>query len=132
MLGNNAGILTNAYPLTAEQISALEKHVFETQEIFAYLDEQNRICFTGPVNTDVIKELAWHRAYKLSRDDSGTLNKKVYKKDGQKSFYLKETFQKQSYDDAWVLTSVESPNFELADGYTLITSDNLIFEIKEI
>lgn len=131
MPGIDIGILTNAYPLTAEQISELEKRVFETQEAFAYLDEQSKLCFTGPFGPEIIKELAWHNAYELSSND-GILNKKVYKKAGLKSFYLKETLQKQSYDDAWLLTSVESSNFELADGYTLITSDNLIFETKEI
>jgi hypothetical protein len=130
MPGNSTGILTNAYPLTAEQISKLEKQALETNETFVYLDEQNKLCFTGPFGPEIIKELAWHNAYELSSND-GILNKNVYEKTSLKSFYLKETLQKQSYDDAWVLTPVESSNFELADGYTLITSDNLIFETKE-
>jgi hypothetical protein len=130
MPGINTGILTNAQPLTAEQISELEKQVLETQETFVYLDEQGKLCFAGPFGPDLIKDLAWHNAYELL-SNNGTLNKRVYKKTGLKSFYLKETLQKQSYDDTWILAPVESTNFELADGCIFMTSDNLIFEIKE-
>ena len=131
MPGINAGILTNAYPLTTEQINALEKRVFETNEAFAYLDEHSKLCFTLPFGPDIIKELAWETAYELTVNSDGSLSKKVYKKLGLKAFYLKETLQKPSYDSAWVISSIESANFELADGCMLLTNDNLIFEIKE-
>jgi hypothetical protein len=131
MSGINSGILTNARPLAAEQIKALEKQALETNETFAYLDEQGKLCFTGPSGPDIIKELAWHNASELSSND-GVLSKKVYRKNGLKSFYLKEILQKHSQDDAWELFSVEDSNFELANGYTLITKDNLIFYAKEI
>jgi hypothetical protein len=63
MAGINSGILTNAYPLSAERIKELEKQVFESKNTFAYLDENCELCFTLPTNPDGIKELAWHNAY---------------------------------------------------------------------
>jgi hypothetical protein len=129
MSGINTGILSNAYPLTAEQIKELEKRALETQETIAYLDEQGNLCFAGPFDPEVFKELAWNKAYELSTDSSGTLNKKGYKKEGLKSFSLKATMQKQDASEAWQIKTVEKTTFQLADGCAFITNDNLIFEI---
>ena len=41
MPGINSGILSNAYPLTAEQIKELEKRAIETNEIFVYLNDNS-------------------------------------------------------------------------------------------
>jgi hypothetical protein len=130
MSGINTGILSNAYPLTTEQIKELEKWVLETQETIAYLDEQGKLCFIGgPFDPEGIKDLAWNRAYDLSIDSSGTLNKKGYKKEGLNSFYLKATMQKQDMSEAWKIKTVGRTTFQLADGCAFITNDNLIFEI---
>jgi hypothetical protein len=128
MPGINSGILTNAHPLTTEQIKELEKKASEMQEIFAYLNERGELCFTGPFGPEIIKELAWHKAYELTADDT-TLIKHAYEKTGLKDFSRVESYKKQSYeDDYWVAET----NFCLADGCAYITSNNLIFCTKEI
>ena len=101
---------------------------YPNKKIFVYLNEQGKVCFTGPCEPELIKDLAWDSCSRLSAD-TNTLNKKVYKKAGLKSFYLKATMQKQDVSEAWQLKTVERTSFQLADGRAFITSDNLVFEI---
>ena len=107
MTGINTGILTNAHPLTAEQIKALEKKVLETGDAFAYLDENGRLCFAVPHGIDGLRELAWHQAHELVTND-GVHAKKVYKKHAHKEYSLHEIFQKEHIDAAWVSTNAAS------------------------
>ena len=101
MSGINTGILTNAYPLSSEQISALEKKALETNEAFVYLDEQSNICFTGAVSPEIIKELAWYNVHEL-KAEADLLTKTIYKKQAQKTFCLEEILQKNSINDEWL------------------------------
>ena len=101
MAGINAGILTNASPLNAEQIKALEAKALETNEAFVYLDEHCNICFTGAISPEFIKELAWRNVYKLETAGEA-LTKTVYKKQSQKTFYMAEILQKNTTTDEWL------------------------------
>jgi hypothetical protein len=100
MSGINTGILTNAYPLSAERIKELEKQVLENKTTFAYLDENGELCFSMPWGVDGIKDLAWHNAYELSSEETG-LTKKLYRKTGLKTYSLAGVFQKQNINDSW-------------------------------
>lgn len=100
MSGVNTGILTNAYPLSAERIKELEKYVLESQEAFVYLNENYELCFMLPSEPEAIKDLAWNNAYLLN-EEAGKLVKKVYNKNGLQSYFLKETLHKQSLDATW-------------------------------
>lgn len=102
MSGVNTGILTNAFPLTAEQVSAIENRVLETGETIVFLNETKELCYAMPFNPELIRELAWHHAYELT-EDNGVLNKKVYEKDSLETFHLSEVLQKTSIDDSWNL-----------------------------
>ena len=76
----NTGILNNAVPSTATRINEMEQQVLYDKETFAYLDENNELCFALPFKPKVISELAWDKAYELFK-----LNvpyKVVYKKTG--------------------------------------------------
>jgi hypothetical protein len=101
MAGTHTGILTNAIPLTAEQIKVLEQRAFEEDKVFVYLDESNNICFTGEISPELIKDLAWHNVNELV-ETSEILTKNVYKKQSQKTFYLNQTLQKETYPDPWI------------------------------
>ena len=100
MSGINTGILTNVFPLTAEQIKAVENRVLEVEEAVVFLDENKEVCYAMPFNPELVKELAWHTAYKLV-NENGLLIKRVYRKDSLNTFFLKETLQKNSYNDSW-------------------------------
>jgi hypothetical protein len=107
MNGINSGILTNAHPLTAEQIAKLEKKAAETGEAYVYLNEQGKICFTTTFDPDIIKELAWHETNEIiTKTNSATITKKVYAKQGLESVALTEIFKKDSIDSAtWAPTA---------------------------
>jgi hypothetical protein len=100
LAGINTGILSNAYPLTANQIKELEKRAVEKQEATAYLNENGELCFALPFGVDDIARLAWNNAYEISRSDD-TLFKKAYKKSGIDSFYLDTILTKHSWNDDW-------------------------------
>lgn len=102
MSGINTGILTNAFPLTAEQVKAIENKVLNTKEAVVFLDENKEVCYVMPFYPELIKELAWQNAYELIVEN-GILTKKVYKKRSLKTFSLKEILQKRSYEDSWEL-----------------------------
>ena len=91
MININCGILTNATPLSAERIKEIEALVLEENQTFAYLDTEGKLCFSMPYGVEGIKELAWHKAYELSKENN-VLTKKVYIKTGLK------TFTSQGYD----------------------------------
>jgi hypothetical protein len=90
MPGINAGILTNAYPLTAEQIRELEQRVRENREAFAYLNENCEICFALPGGAGDLKDLAWHHVYELTTDEKLS-TKTAYNKTGLDTFKSKGT-----------------------------------------
>lgn len=116
MTGINTGILTNANPLTAEQIKALEKEVLEIGCTYAYLDENAKICFASATEPSPIKELAWHNAYEL-KSLGGLLVNNVYTKTGLSSFELSETLYKHDYTESWGDVSYsEGLSYELADN----------------
>jgi hypothetical protein len=98
--GINTGILTNAYPLSTEQIKELEKLALEEQKAFAYLDENSQLCFALPGGVDGIKDLAWNNVYELQSEE-GTFTKKVYIKTGLDTYTHTATLTKLSIDDAW-------------------------------
>lgn len=98
--GINTGILTNAYPLSTEQIKELEKLALEEQKAFAYLDENSQLCFALPGGVDGIKDLAWNNVYELHSEE-GTFTKKVYIKTGLDTYTHTATLTKLSIDDAW-------------------------------
>ena len=128
MAGINIGILTNTLPVSAERIEEMEKQVIEEQKSFAYLDENKKLCFILPCDTDIIKELAWHNVHEISRA-SDTLIKKIYKKQGLKSYVLEEILYKQAIQDPW--SAYMSVKFILADDGAFITSDGLIFKTRK-
>lgn len=130
MAGINTGILTNAYPLSADRIKELERQVLENNKTFAYLDEDSSLCFALPWGVDGIKELAWNNAYELSASD-GILIKKTYKKNGLRSFYLDKTMSKQHIDDPWILDSSFSTHILSSDGYILKDLNGLYLIVKE-
>jgi hypothetical protein len=99
MSGINTGILTNAKPLSTEQVEELEKETLEEQKAFAYLDQNSELCFSLPQGVNMIKELAWNTTYELSTEATGFI-KKIYKKDGLDSFYLYKVLQKQNINDS--------------------------------
>lgn len=110
MASINTGVLTDAVPLSAENIKMLERYALENSKTFAYLDDSKELCFltSGPVTG--IKELAWHNTYVLS-NDNGVLFKKHYRRDGLRSFYLDKTFTKESYDAEWTTDSPVLTNY---------------------
>lgn len=81
MSGINTGILTNAYPLTAEQIRELERQVLEEQQSFAYLNENSELCFVLPWGINIIKDLAWNKAYEINAEEN-LVTKATYSKTG--------------------------------------------------
>lgn len=101
MSGINTGILTNAYPLSAEQIKELEKQVLEKHETIAYLNESRELCFAMPFDADDIKELAWHNVYEVCSLSDGSIFKQEYKKAGLASFYAGLAFHKSTLDATW-------------------------------
>lgn len=48
MAGINAGILSNATPLSTSKIVDLEKSVLENKKAYVYLDENSKLCFALP------------------------------------------------------------------------------------
>lgn len=103
--GINSGILTNASPLTAEQIKSLEKRVLETGITIVYLNENKELCFAMPVGAECIKDLAWNYAYELKTEDN-LITKSIYKKTSLDTIVLIDVLQKQSINDSW--TSVDA------------------------
>ena len=101
MSGIRTGILNNATPLSASNISELEKQVLEKSATFAYLDTDSKLCFAMPSSVDGIKKLAWNNAYELSTEE-GTFIKKAYKKTGLDNYKLDKTFTKASINDSWI------------------------------
>lgn len=87
MKGINAGILTNAFPLSTEQIEELEKEVLEMQKCYVYLNEDREIVFALPCDVEGIRDLAWHKAYKIFNDNDVVI-KKLYVKTGLKTYSL--------------------------------------------
>lgn len=106
MAGINTGILINAYPLTTEQIKALEERALITKETFAYLDDTGKVCFTSTVNPESVKDFAWHNAYELISKNN-ILTKKVYIKQSKDTFRLEKLYKKTSIEDAWEPISTE-------------------------
>ena len=100
MPGINSGILTNAYPLTAEEVESLEQRVLETGNTIAYLNENKELCFVMTAGVEGIKDLAWNHAYELI-NENGLLIKRIYRKNSLSTFFLKEILQKNSYNDSW-------------------------------
>lgn len=127
MPGINTGILTNAYPLTAEQILELERRVLENRETFAFLDENSKLCFAIPQGVDGIKELAWNHAYELTTEND-VLIKKAYKKDSLKSYHLEDTFTKEHLLDTWQPKGIRCLTY---DNVMILDSNGLILTIKE-
>jgi hypothetical protein len=99
MQGINTGILTNAHPLSAEQIKALERRVAEEHEAFAYLDENSQLCFALPYGVNGIKDLAWHNAYEVTAKNN-TLTKKVFSKTNF-SYEKRVTLMEQAGSADW-------------------------------
>lgn len=127
MPGINTGVLSNAYPLTAEQISELERRVLENQETFAFLNEDSELCFAIPHGVDGIQDLAWNSVYELTNQDN-ILIKKEYKKASLKSYYLEDTFTKEHHLDAWQPKGLRCLTY---DNLTILDSNGLILTIKE-
>lgn len=100
MPGINSGILTNAYPLTAEQIKNLEQRVLETGSAIAYLNENKELCFAMPAGVGSIKDLAWNHAYEL-KTENNLITKSVYAKTSLDTIALTDVLQKQSVNDPW-------------------------------
>jgi hypothetical protein len=103
--GINSGILTNAYPLTAEQIKSLERRVLETGIAIVYLNENKELCFAMPAGVEGIKDLAWNHAYEL-KTENNLITKSVYEKTSLDTIALTNVLQKQSINDSW--TSVDA------------------------
>ena len=72
----------------------------ETEEAVVFLDENKEVCYAMPFEPELIKELAWHNAYKLI-NENGLLIKRIYRKTSLDTFFLKEILQKSSYNDSW-------------------------------
>ena len=127
----SSGILTNVSPLNAEEVKALEKRALDENTGFVYLDENHKVCFTGAISPETIKELAWHNVYELSKEEN-IFTKKVYAKTGTKTFNLINTLKKQSYDDIWseitssrrVLNSIDG---KVPAGCMLMTVDETVY-----
>lgn len=128
MSGINTGILTNAFPLMAEQVKAVENRILEAEEAVVFLNENKEVCYAMPFGPEPIKELAWQTAYELTQENN-LFVKKVYKKSGLKDFFLEKTFKKAAINDAWKIEE-DYGNFILLDGSIFITNDNLIFNTK--
>jgi hypothetical protein len=101
-MGINTGILTNADPLSTEQIKRLEAMVVENNIAVVYLDEEGQLCFAMPRGECVqgIKDLAWNNAYALSSTADG-ITKKAYRKTGLKTVKLDKVFKKGSIQQNW-------------------------------
>lgn len=107
MPGINSGILTNAYPLTADQIKNLEKRVLETGIAIVYLNESKELCFAMPTGVEGIKDLAWSHAYELKTENS-LITKNVYEKTSIDTIALTDVMQKQSINDSWTSVGATS------------------------
>lgn len=100
MPGINSGILTNANPLTTEQIKNLEQRVLETGSTIAYLNENKELCFAMPAGAESIKDLAWNHAYEL-KTENNLITKSVYEKTSLDTIALADVLQKQAINDTW-------------------------------
>lgn len=129
MPGINTGVLSNAYPLTAEQISELERRVLENQEAFAFLNENSELCFAIPQGVDGIKDLAWNSVYELANQDN-ILIKKEYKKVSLKSYYLANTFTKEHLLDIWQSNNSIFVKLLSSDNFILTDSSGLLLTVK--
>lgn len=119
MPGINSGILTNAYPLTTEQIRSLEQRVLETGIAIAYLNEKKELCFAMPAGVESIKDLAWSHAYEL-KTENNLITKSVYAKTSLDTVTLTDILQKQSINDSWTSVNMVSLlDVGLLDEYIL-------------
>lgn len=119
MPGINSGILTNAYPLTAEQIKNLEQRVLETGSAIAYLNENEELCFAMPAGVGSIKDLAWNHAYEI-KTENNLITKSVYAKTSLNTIALTDVLQKQSVNDPWTsIGTVSLLDVGLLDEYIL-------------
>jgi hypothetical protein len=126
MSGINTGILNNAHPLSTDRIKELEKQVLESNETFAYLDENSELCFSVPFGVDNIKDFAWYNAYELSSDETG-FAKKVYRRTGIKTYSLDKVLQKSDVDDPWEAYESLAPGLYQTGTSTLSLSwDELV------
>lgn len=100
MAGINTGLLSNAYPLSHDEIKELEKRVLEKQKTYAYINEHGESCVIMPYGVSSIKDLAWKNAYELSTENN-LLVKRAYKKASTDTFYLNDTFTKEFLSDSW-------------------------------
>lgn len=127
MPGIKTGILTNAYPLSADRIKELEHRVLEDKQSFAYLDQNSKLCFALPYGVNGISGLAWNHAYELTTENN-MLIKRAYKKDSLESYYLEDTFTKEHLLDAWQPKGIRCLTY---DNLTILDSNGLILAIKE-
>lgn len=112
MSGINAGILSNAYPLTPPQIAELEQRVLETGETFCYLDENHKVNFMLPIDggTEIIKDLAWHNAQEFVQINSPTnqaITRTTYTRTDISNINLAKFEFRYSSSPIWT-----EPNFE--------------------
>lgn len=96
----NTGILSNASPLTSEQIKKLEQRALETESVFVYLNENGDICFTGKLDPKLVKDLAWHNVHQLVKLDS-TVAKKTFTRTGLTTYDPGALFKKYTMDSEW-------------------------------
>ena len=108
MAGINSGMLNDAYPLSADEIKRIEDAVLNTQETFAYLDEEGKLNFALGFAPALIRDLAWHNANELF-EENGLFIKKVYEKTGVDTFTLSKTLQKTDIDGSWGDSSTDAP-----------------------
>jgi hypothetical protein len=148
-MGINTGILTNAEPLSTEQIQQLDAMVVENDIAVVYLDEEGQLCFAMPRGEHIhgIKDLAWNNAYWLS-DKYGILTKKLYKKTGLNTYLFDKTLSKADpwpdwldgegyptpglYRDGKFICSYDSIDIFGAPGDVVLPSDTIIVEKKNM
>lgn len=116
MAGINAGILTDALPLSTEDINILEERVINSGESFAYLDEASRLCFVSPTSAEGLKDLAWSCAYQIVTEADDTVLKKEAKKVSTQSYTINALFGKKTLAETW----------QIIDGFKLVTADDKV------
>lgn len=129
MAGINAGILTDALPLSTEDINMLEERVVKSSESFAYLDEASRLCFVSPTSAEGLKDLAWSRAYQIVTQADNTLLKREAKKASAKSYTIDALFGKKTLVETW--QRIDGFKLVTVDDKVLLDTNGLILTIKE-